>query len=171
MRSLPSFGVLRVRIFCGLAFYTLLNCLLPHFPTFLASKGCPLTMCHSIRILARSKERNALAQGITKVWNELGKLYVLDNSFYFSWKSYSNVSAEKLTRACIRLFVSPIVSLHFQFDWPILTKLPFFRKSAFERNYESEVSNDFFTDLHFACIRQSMQGLRQLLASLAIFLL
>ena len=36
---------------------------------------------------------------------------------------------------------------------------------------ESEVSNDFFTDLHFACIRQSMQGLRQLLASLAIFLL
>ena len=33
-------------------------------------KGCPLAMCHSIRILARSKERNALEQGITKAWNE-----------------------------------------------------------------------------------------------------
>ena len=77
-------------------------------------------------------------------------------------------SLQELVFVCLSLQLSAYISSLIDRFW---RKFPFFRKSAFERNYESEVSNDFFTDLHFACIRQSMQGLRQLLASLAIFLL
>ena len=60
----PSCEVLRVQIFCGLAFYTL-----PHFPTtFLARKGCRLTMRHSIRFWQEQRMR-CIKTGNYKIMN------------------------------------------------------------------------------------------------------